>query len=129
MSFQTTLYTIMNGDSSVNSLINGGIYFDTLPVNFDLKKDWIVYNYSESERIDVLGQKNIITKYDLYVKVVTSDTNKLLNISDEVNRYLTNYTDTNIIAIIYSTDNHSNSIIDDTDLFENVIEYSIWYKN
>lgn len=129
MSFQTTIKNIMLADTSVNSLADGGIYFDILPANFNLNKTWIVYNYIESERIDVLSEKNVITMYSFYVKVISPDTTKLLNISDEVNRYLVNYTSTNILDISYLNDNHQNGIVDDTDIFENTIEYLITYKN
>jgi hypothetical protein len=127
MSFQTNMASIMKADASLNKLVSG-IHFDILPVNFDLIKDWVVFNYVESERFDVMGQKNYLTTYTLYVKVISPDTFNLLNISDELNKYLTNYTSSNVLDISYSTDNHSNSIVDDTDIFENLIEYTITYQ-
>lgn len=128
MSFQTQICSIMTADASVNKLVTGGIYFDTLPINFDLKKIWVVYNYVEEDRIDVLGEKNVLTMYKLYAKVVSPDTNNLLTITDELNRYLSTYTSTNFLDFLYENDNHSSSIVDDTDIFENTIEYSITYK-
>lgn len=128
MSFQTAISALMLADSSLNTLVNGGIYFDILPVNFDLKKDWIVFNYAEKERIDVLGTKNIMTYYSFYVKAISPSTTSLLSISDEANTYLTNYKNTNFLNISYVTDNHSNSIVDEQDIFENTIEYNIAYK-
>lgn len=128
MSFQTEIYAIMITDPSVNSLANGGVKFDILPANFDLKKSWVVYNFIEKERVDVLLSKNVLTIYSLFVKVISPYTNTLLSISDELNRYLTNYTDSTFLDISFVTDNHQNNTIDDMDIFENTIEYSITYK-
>lgn len=118
----------MTSDTSLNSMLEG-IYFNVLPIDFDLKEDWIVYNYREEERIDVLSEKNVLTIYTLYAKIVTPDTNNLLTISDELNRYLTNYKSSNFLDISFVGDNHNNGIVDDTDIYENTIEYSISYRN
>lgn len=128
MSFQTGIYSVMVNDTSLNSIVNGGIYFDVLPNNFDLKKSWIVYNFREDERIDTLSYKNIITFYTLYAKVISPNTATLLSISDELNRYLSSYTDNNFFDITFMNDNHQNGIVDDTDIFENTIEYKIIYN-
>jgi hypothetical protein len=117
----------MIGDSSLNTLCNGGIYYDNLPVNFNLNNDWIVYNYKDKESIDVLIAKNVMTIYTLYVKVVSTSTENLLKITDEVNTYLTHYTSSNISDIQYITDNHQNTIVEDNDVFENTIEYDVYY--
>lgn len=128
MSFQTNICNVMTSDTSLNSMLEG-IYFNVLPIDFDLKEDWIVYNYREEERIDVLSEKNVLTIYTLYAKIVTPDTNNLLTISDELNRYLTNYKSSNFLDISFVGDNHNNGIVDDTDIYENTIEYSISYRN
>jgi len=128
MSFQTNIASIMTSDAVLNLLVED-ICFDILPLDFELTKDWIVYNYRESERIDVMVQKNVLTKYSLYVKIVSSDTNNLLTITDEVNSYLTKYTDSNVLDIAFVNDNHNAGIVDDKDIFENTIEYTITYKN
>jgi hypothetical protein len=127
MAFQTTISSIMTASSTLNKLVSG-IYFDVLPINFDLKKDWIVYNYQDIEHIDVLSTINLLSMYVLYVKVVSPSTLNLLNITDAVTQYLTMYTSSDILDISFKTDNHSSSIIDDTDIFENTIEYQITYK-
>lgn len=128
MSFQTSISSLMLADSSLNTLVSGGIYFDILPVNFDLKKTQIVYNYREDKRIDVLGTNNILTYYSLYVKVISPSTETLLSISDEVNTYLTNYKNTNYLNISFINDDHQSGIVDEQDVFENTIQYSITYK-
>jgi len=128
MSFQTNMASKMKADASLNQLVSD-ICFDILPVNFDLKDDWAVFTYLETERIDVMGQKNYLTMYKLYVKIISPDTFNLLNISDAVSRYLTSYSDSHFLDISYTTNNQSNSIVDDTDIFENTIEYTITYQN
>jgi hypothetical protein len=119
----------MKSDSSLNNMVDN-ICFDVLPVNFDLNKDQIVYNYRENERIDVLSQKNVMTIYSFYVKVISKDTFKLLNISDEINKFLTGYKSTNVLDIAYSNDDHQNGETEDgTDIYTNTIEYEITYVN
>jgi hypothetical protein len=126
MSFQTSLYNILSSDTSLNSLVNG-VYFDNLPANFDLTKDWIVYNYSEAERVQTLSFNNVLTYYTVFVKVVSKDTNKLLKISDEINKYLTEYRTNNYLNIDFVSDSHQNGVVDDMDIYENSIEYRIAY--
>jgi hypothetical protein len=128
MSFQSTIYIAMISDTSLNNMVNGGIYFDNLPTNFDLKKDWVVYNFKENERIDTLGGKNVLTIYSLYVKVVSTDTNYLMNITDRLNEYLTNYSNSNLLLINHITDSHQNGLIDDMDIYENIVEFNVTYK-
>jgi hypothetical protein len=129
MSFQTGIVTVMAGDATVNGLIDGGIYFDVLPKNFSLAKSWIVYNYQESGRVSVFGSKNLLTEYTFYAKIVSPDTASLLSITDALNSYLTAHTSSTFREITFVNDNHQNGIVDDTDVFENTIEYSILYEN
>lgn len=137
MSFQTDIVTILNADSSLNKMISkgkpfspvtGGIYFEIYPVNADLNKNWLLFNYRENERTNVLGSKNVLTYYSFYIKVISRDQVDLLQISDEANRYLSNYQDNHVLNIDYVADDHQNGETEDArDIFQNIIEYRIAY--
>jgi hypothetical protein len=129
MDFEFLIPTIMISDTSLNKLVDGDIYFELLAPEFPLKKNHIVYNYEQIEQTDVMGQKNICSTYTFYVKVVSPDSLNRANIAKAVNTYLTRYTSNNIIDISYLRHAHSNQMVDNIDIYEDYIEYSITFQN
>ena len=49
MNFVNDFRTIIIGDASINALATGGIKFGNLPDDFDLRKNWIAYDYRINE--------------------------------------------------------------------------------
>ena len=131
MSFETEIATIMLADTSLNNLISGVIRLDMLPKSIDLTKSWLGYTYDETERIDVLGQKNIMTVYSFSVKIIAQTAFQVITISNEVKNYLTNYKSTNILDISHINDSRRATAVEDTQIefFENSIDFNIIYKN
>lgn len=73
MAFGTDINTIITGDSSLNTSTEG-IYYENLPANFDLTKDWIVYSFKRTEQQDCLESKNIFQKYNITVRIYSTNT-------------------------------------------------------
>lgn len=89
--FLNDLIDFISADSSVNSLLTGGMIFDHLPTNFDADKDWIVFGYSINDIIGVFGNKNALTNYELDVQVVSKNINSIETISNYLNDHLITY--------------------------------------
>ena len=47
MAYQDDLYHIMTSDTSLNTLVNNRIFFETLEENYDITKDWIVTYFNK----------------------------------------------------------------------------------
>ena len=109
MSFATDMYTIMIGDSSINSEVNG-IYYENFPDNSDLTKNWIVYRFNRAEQVDCLSIKDAYTVYDLMATIIcpgTTDVATLNYISDLLVDYLNGNEGGEIVDINFTGDGHS----------------------
>ena len=107
MSFATNLYTLMIGDISINAEIDGGIYYENLPDNFDIKRKWILYFFSRGEQIDCMGYKNAYTVYEVTAIIFTQTTTQLDNLTTLLIEYLNGNTTGSIQDINFQSDGHS----------------------
>ena len=55
MSFSTDFRTLIIADASINADVNGGIYWENLPENFSVEKNWIVYSFNNNEQLTCLN--------------------------------------------------------------------------
>jgi len=107
MSLASEIYSVMVADTSLNGYIDGGIFYENLPDNFDLKKKWILYYYRKAEQIDSMSCTNLFQNSELTTTVITQNTSDLTTISDRLVEYLNGKESGNIIDIRFSGDGHS----------------------
>lgn len=107
MSFASDLYYIMSNDSSLNAAIDGGIYFENLPDNFDLTKKWILYYYRKTEQTDCIGIKNAFSNYEVTTVVIAPNSADVITISDLVTEKINGQNYGSIIDMNQISDGHS----------------------
>jgi len=125
MSFGTDLYHIMNNDASINSEIDGGIYYENLPDNFDITKKWILYHFLKSEQIGCLTNKKVATYFDVNVVLITQSTADLVTITDLLVNYLNDEEYGSIIDVTFENDGHS--FDKEKNIYVNVLEFKSLY--
>lgn len=102
--FLTDLQTCMNADTSVNALVDGGIVFEHLPVNFDVKKYWVVYSYSATGMTDVMGAKRVLSEFNVLVQIIGPSIVKVIEIADLLDEHLINYYESGIVDVVLTSD-------------------------
>lgn len=107
MSFGIELRNILTNDASLLGYLDGGIYYEQLPDNYNLEKNWIVYTFNKATENDTLSYKNAYTKYNLNFKLITNDTKENEEISDYLINMLNNKVSENIKDISFVSDSHS----------------------
>jgi len=126
MSFGTDLNTVMQADASLSSYCNGGIYYENLPDNFDLTKNWMAYSFRKTEQQDCLaGIKNVYTTYSIITKVIATDTNTLETISDHLVDYLNNKEQGGIKDTWFLGDNHTIDL--EKNIYINSLDFRSYY--
>jgi len=121
MSFGTDLNTVMNADTSINTWCDGGIYFENLPDNFDLLKNWLGYSFRKNSQVDCINSRNLYRTYGITVKLVANDTHDLETMSDYVASYLNGKSYGNIIEIWFVNDTHSMDL--EKGIYMNTLEF------
>ena len=66
MAYQDDLYHIMTSDTSLNTLVNNRIFFETLEENYDITKDWIVFSFRKASQVDCINSKNAPYILDIF---------------------------------------------------------------
>lgn len=125
MSFSTDLNYIMKTDTSLNAWCTGGIYFENLPENFDLTKDWIVYSFNKVSQESCLNSNLAFMNYVITLKVVGTDTVKVELINDKVVDYLNGNSYSGIQDIIFTGDNHTLDL--DKNIYMNTLTFNALY--
>ena len=77
MSFATELFTLMTSDSTLNDLVESRIYADNIPDNLHPSHDAIVYNHRLSENENCLDGKSLLEYHDLFVIVLSHNTENI----------------------------------------------------
>jgi len=124
-SFGKDLREILISDPSLNELLDGGIFYEILPDNFDLTKKWIVYSFNVTEQQNLLNGKNAYSVYDIFIKIVsysTTDNNDITNMLIET---LNDKELNNIKDIKFINDNHSTDL--EKGIFMNNLTFSSFY--
>jgi hypothetical protein len=125
MSFSRDLKYLMNADSSTTAYATGGIHYENLPENFELSKNWIVYSFNKNSLTSCLSGSSLFTTYNIIVKVVTTDTITLENMSDRLVTYLHSSFYGGIQDIIFQNDNHSMDL--DKNIYMNTLQFTSIY--
>ena len=108
MSIGTELYTIMNADASINAAFStGGVYYENLPDNFDLKDKWLLYYFRKTSQMDVMTTKSAYDIYDLEVTILVQNTADVVSNTDLITTYLNGIESGGIIDIRFDDDGHS----------------------
>jgi hypothetical protein len=124
--FAIDIYNKMNGNSSINSLVSG-IYFENLPDDSDLTKNWIVYTFNQINSISTLSIKNQLSEYNLQTNVLSPNNNTLNNIANQLNTYLLSVIDTSVRDIYLKDDQHSKD--QEQGIYVNTLNYYVIYQN
>jgi len=97
--FVDNLLTLMTSDSSLNTLVTGNIVYNHLPVDFNTSKTHIVFNFAKVEDIPCMNATTVYSNYNLECQLVAPDLTDVVDIAEELNTYLTNYSNNNFIEI------------------------------
>jgi len=126
MSFNTDLSTLMNSDSTLNSLVSSRIYSNNLPDNLNPDNDAIVYNSRLTENEDCLDDYSILEYYDLFVVVLSQNSANLDTISAAIRDLLDDYSDTNIKDVLFIS--NTQTLDGEKERYVRSLEYRIIYK-
>lgn len=129
MSFAAELSTLMNANAEINSLVDG-IYRETTSTEFNANKNWVIYTFKQNNSISVIGNKDAISVFTLYVEVYTDQASETGAISEMLKTYLTGFTSDSIRDISFNTETHSN--IADTNeqvAYITLMEFEVLYQN
>jgi hypothetical protein len=99
MAFIDDIVDVITGDSSINSLVTGGMRYGFLPTDFDNSKNWIVFSHTlQSEDKTLDGYTTSI--YNLETQITSPSEDNLLAIWNLLKPYLTSYDDGSKIRYI-----------------------------
>lgn len=128
MGFATELSSLMNSDASINGSVDG-IYRDTTSTEFDAKKKWVIYTYRRNGDIGVLGDKDAIEMYTLYVEVYTDRASDTASISESLCSYLTSFTSDTVRDVTFRNETHSNMAdANENVAFITLMEFDVTYQ-
>jgi hypothetical protein len=128
MSFATEISTVMNANTTLNSLVDG-IYRDTTSTEFNATKTWAIYTYTRNPDMGVVGDRDFINMYTLYVEIYTDKASITESLSDAFRTYLTAFTSSTIRQINYLSETHSNAEDANNNVaFVNLMQFEILYQ-
>jgi hypothetical protein len=125
MSFATSLYTLLTGDTAINAAVNE-IYYQNLPDNTPITATNIVYYFDLTESIDHLAKNNELDIYNLELTIVAPDTNTIDTVLNLVRTYLDNYTSSEFRDI--KAQNSGTTIEGERNQYTCTINYRIIYQ-
>ena len=126
MSLGSELYPIMNADASINeAFASGGIYYENLPDNFDLKDKWLLYYYRKTSQVDAMTRKSAYDLYDLEVTMIAQNTSDIVDYTELVTNYLNEIESGGIIDIRFVSDGHS--FDQEKNIYTNTLTFELIY--
>lgn len=125
MAYQDDLYHIMTSDTSLNTLVNNRIFFETLEENYDITKDWIVFSFRKASQVDCINSKNAFTNYIIFVRIISPSTETTKQLSDYIQDMLNGKEYNGIQDIWFINDTHSFDL--DKDQYSNLLEFNSIY--
>ena len=103
-SFNSEIYGIINGESSITSLVEG-VYFNHLPDNYKASNDAIVYDSFIDEAFHTVSLENYGDSYTLSVKALSTNPESARTIGQAVKVFLRDLAQTtNIRSIAFQRD-------------------------
>ena len=90
MSFTTSFKTIIEACPSIGTYITGGIKFGHLPEDFDIKKNWLCWDFNLDEQVNVLNGNDAYSNYTVAITLTSNDSVTTENIGDILVNYLNN---------------------------------------
>lgn len=127
MSFISDFKTIIEGNASINALVTGGIKFSHLPEDWDVKKNWMVWDYRITDQVNTLGYNNVYINYSILITITATDTIVLNTISDYVRNYLNAKTTTNFVDLNFISDSKITTLSKVVNTYQNTLEFSAIY--
>lgn len=123
--FSVVFNTYLTGDTSLNSTINGGIFYENLPENFDLRKKWIVWTYNKG--LPSFCNVGNIAYNNLYLamKIICNDTTALESINDYMVNKLNGLEHEGIMDIQFQGDTHSMDL--DKSIYMHTLNFNVKY--
>ncbi len=107
MSFQSDFRTLIVADSSLNTALNNRIFFENIEENYDLTKDWVVYSIKKNEQSDCMNSKMAYLTYTIYLRILSTDTEKINSLGDYIQNYLNHKEQGGIQDIWFINDSHT----------------------
>lgn len=127
MAFREDIATCIKGNSTVNLLVTGGIYYDSTPIDSDKTKSYVVYDYDRVGSENTTTKKDVIVYYDLEVQVISKTALQINDISNALYDYLMAF-DTGKIRDISLTSENKIEQDDETKLFYKTDIYTVMYE-
>ncbi|MCE5346800.1 MAG: hypothetical protein LLG13_11020 [Bacteroidales bacterium] len=126
MSFTSDIKHLMTTDASLNSMCEGRIKYELLPVNYDYTKDWIVYSFNKLSQISSLDNSVVMTQYGITISLRSMDSNRIEEMNDYVVSYLNGNSYNNIRDITFESDNHT--VDSEKDVYTNTLQFNSLYS-
>ena len=126
MSFATSINTLLNSNSSINSAVTG-IYYEILPDNASITSSNVVYRFQLTDSIDILAKNNEIDVFILDIFIISPDSNTIDTITGLFRTFLDNY-DTSVFKDI-KLDNIELAYEGERAQFINNMTYKITFQN
>jgi hypothetical protein len=128
MSFASSINTVLNGNSSLNSQLwnadgSTRIYAYNYPDNLDVNLSAIVFTYKKENGTHTLGAKNVLEDYSLYIVILSPDPGENETIADLVHSFLDEYQDANILDVTFDNDNNGED--QEKGRYFKVLEYKV----
>jgi hypothetical protein len=127
MSFATSINTVLQGNTALNTAVSSRIYSNNLPDNLGVNLASIVFTYKKETGIHTLQDKNVLEDFALYVVIFSDDTVEIETIAALVRAFLDTYSDANLRDITFEGD--SAGLDQDKERYFKVLEYKVIYQS
>lgn len=126
MSFATDIKYLMTSDTSLNTMSEGGIHYENLPVNFDFTKNGIIYSFNKTSQISCMNGGIALMQYNITAKILSTDPPHLEEINDYLVSYLNNKSYNNIRDVAFASDNHTIDL--EKGVYVNILQFDVLYE-
>jgi hypothetical protein len=125
MSFVSEFKTIIEADSSINSIVPvSRIKLSHLPEDWEIQNNWMVWDYSVANQVNSLGTNNCFTMYNILITVTTNDTVVMNTLCDYIIKYLNGKSTTNFIDIFLVNDGKLTTLTKPKNLYQNTLSFN-----
>lgn len=126
MSFLSDFKTIIEGIPSV-SAVTGGIKYVHLPEDFDIRKNWLVWDFRMVEQLNTINFNDAYSNYSISITITSTDSVTCQNISDTCVSYLNGKTTTNFPDIYLISDSKQTTLSKPANTYQNTLEFGAIY--
>ena len=127
MSFITNFKTVIEADPSINAIVTGGIKYVHLPEDFDIKKNWLAWDFRIATQEECMNSDIAFTTYALSITMTTTDSITLDTLSQLVLNYLQGYQDTHFFDISLNNDSKITTLSKTANTYQDAFEFLVIY--